>query len=309
MKRGIAFVLGLFLLSFVSAQFFGGYGNYNNFSFSITNLLDSPDAVLLALFFIIAAFIAFILRKSNVFRDSNGQHNRGVIAVISFSISLIAVYGIYKSGFDLEGLFSGFGISSGILSMLIWGAIIAAAIFIIWQLGVGIFLLLSGLVIIAISLFTDLIYAAGIALIIGGVMVLVGLFLWRRARKKMMAIGGSYNWQREKSQWGGRTYVLILGVLMVILGLIINQSIILIAGIALALIGALLWWRKRPGSYRPMDLRKGYSPIQERRQLRSGTPVLFLGVLVVIFGLLIGNTIVLIIGAVLAVIGFLLRIF
>ena len=58
-----------------------------------------------------------------------------------------------------------------------------------------------------------------------------------------------------------------------------------------------------------MDLRKGYSPIQERRQLMSGTPIFFLGALVAIFGLLISQQTVTIIGAILAAMGLLIRIF
>ncbi len=178
MKRGLLFFLSLFLINFVSAQFFGGYG-----SFSITGFLDSPDIVLLALFLIIAAFVAFVLRRSNVFRSSNGENNRGIIAVISFSISLLSVYGIYNSGFNLQGIFSGLGISSGIMPLLIWAVIFAAAIFIIWQLSFGVFLLISGLIMIIISIFTNLIYEKTAAFFIGLVLLIAGIFFWKKSRK------------------------------------------------------------------------------------------------------------------------------
>ena len=180
MKRGIAFILSLFLLSFVSAQFFDGYG-YG--SFSITNFLNSPDAVLLALFFLIAAAIAFVLRRSNIFRDNYGNHNRGIIAVISFSASLIAVWGIYQSGFDLVGLFSGLGFSGSLISILfIVAAVIAAFFMIKWFKISGVFMFF-GLLIMFISLFTDLIYEKTTAFFIGLAILIIGIFFWKTARK------------------------------------------------------------------------------------------------------------------------------
>jgi len=175
MKRGLLFFLSLFLINFVSAQFFGGYG-----SFSITGFFSSPDAALLALFFIIAAFVAFILRRTNIF------NNRGIIAVISFSVSLLSVYGIYNSGFNLEGLYS-----------FSWIILIAGTIFIIWIFGkrkegfslsggfAGLFFIL-GLFLILIAtgiIFPDLIYEKTLVFVIGIVFLIIGIFLQKRARE------------------------------------------------------------------------------------------------------------------------------
>ena len=100
---------------------------------------------------------------------------------------------------------------------------------------------------------------------------------------------------------------MILGVLGVILGLVLGNTIAMIIGGILTLIGFGLWNRKRPGSYRPLG--ESYHPKQEMRQLRAGTPLLFLGAIIAILGLVLGNDITVIVGSVLAAIGFLLRIF
>jgi len=183
MKRGIAFVLGLFLLSFVSAQFFdGGYG-----SFSISDFFDSinsQDITILAFFLIIFAFLFLILTRIGLFKDAYGQPNKGIVGVISFAISLLSVYGIYKTGFSIENLFSGFGISTDLFSILIWIILGIAALFLIWKLKFKGFFMIFGLLLILIAVLTNLFYEKGIAFIIGSIMFVIGLLLWWRGRKK-----------------------------------------------------------------------------------------------------------------------------
>ena len=137
-----------------------------------------------------------------------------------------------------------------------------------------------------------------------GALIVVGFLLLKRVRNGII---GSYDWQKEKRQWKGRSYVMILGVLGVILGLVLGNTIAMIIGGILTLIGFGLWNRKRSGSYRPLG--QDYYPKQEMRQLRAGTPLLFLGAIIAILGLVLGNDITVIVGSVLAAIGFLLRIF
>ncbi|MDP3992381.1 MAG: hypothetical protein Q8P79_02650 [Nanoarchaeota archaeon] len=261
MKRGIAFVLGLFLLSFVSAQFFSDYGSYG--SFSITGFFDSigsQDIILLTSFIIIFAFLFFALSRINLFKTTKmtpygrvDEPNKAIPGVISFAISLLAVYGIYRSDFDLEGLFSGFGISTEIFYPLMWVILVAAAVFIIWAFGrrkyggfslsgglAGLFFTL-GLGIILTVFFTDFFYEKGTALVIGAGLLIVSLFLWRWARKKMMQGTGmlrqNYDWQREKREF--KWSILILGALVTVFGFLINQIIVIIIGLALVVIG--LW--------------------------------------------------------------------
>ena len=245
MKRGIAFVLILFLLSFVSAQFFDDYN-----SFSITGFFDSigsQDLILLTSFIIIFAFLFFVLTRINLFRDAYGQPNKAIPGIISFAISMLSVYGIYRSGFDLEGLFSGFGLSAESLYPLIWIVLIAAAVFIIWAFGkrkegfsfkrgFGWLLSTSGLFILGITIFTDLIYEKGIALVIGVILFLIGLLLWKKARSGLKVAG---KFVRRHYPRKSGTLVLVLGVLVIVFGWILSQYIIVIIGIIVILIGIL----------------------------------------------------------------------
>lgn len=279
-----------------------GYG-----IFSITDFFErfGPDNIIyLSLFLIFFVFLAAIFKRTGVFRDRYGNPEMGSIVIISLSISLMATYGIYRAGYDFTGLFYNFGFSVESLYVVLAIILILTSIFIIWKFGISIALIVLGLLLGLIALFTDIIYEKNIALIIAGALLLVGFFLLKRIRGHII---GSYDWEREKRKLGGRSYVMILGVLLVILGLVLENTIAMIIGGVLTLIGFILWNRKRPGSYRPLGTK--YMPLQEKRQLRAGTPLIFLGALVIILGLVLGYNIVAIAGCILSAIGLLLKIF
>ena len=248
MKGGIAFVLGLFLINFVSAQFFDGYNN-----FSITGLFDninSQDLILLTLFILFFTFLFVVLSRISLFKDAYGQPNKGILVVISFAISLLAVYGIYKSNFDLEGLFSGFGISSDIFYPLIWIVLIAAAVLIIWKLKFGGFFTIFGLLISVVTFSTNFFYEKGVAAIIGIVMFLIGLWLWKRSNRYMRYMAGSAG-RSIRSNYSGvglwqNKKILFLGIMVAVLGFFIKINTVIIVGIAIAILGAILWFLFRP---------------------------------------------------------------
>ena len=299
-----------FLLKIINAQFFGGYGGYG--SFSITEIFDrfgAENIIYLSLFLIFFTFLFTVLNRVGIFRDHYGNPNTGSLTVISLSISLLITYGFYRSNYNIEDLFYNFGFSTDSLYPVILIAILALLVFIMWRFSVGILLMVLGILLALISIFTEIIYEKTTALIIAIVLFLIGLLLTKAGRRGVIRggkwISGKYDWKKEKSQWRGRTHVLILGVLIFILGFILGQIYIIIPGIILTLIGIWLWYRKRPGLYRPLT--PGYNPIQEKRQLKSGTPIFFLGALIVIFGFLTSQTTIIIIGAILAVIGLFLR--
>ena len=102
-----------------------------------------------------------------------------------------------------------------------------------WRFGIGVLLLGLGLILGLTALFTDVIYERTTALIIAGVLIFIGFFMLKRVRR---GIAGSYDWQKEKRQWKGRSYVMILGVLSVILGLIIGSTIVIIIGAIVAVL-------------------------------------------------------------------------
>jgi hypothetical protein len=306
MKKSLPFI-ALFLLSIkiASAQFFDSYNSFG--SFSITDIFErfGPDNIIyLSLFLVLFVFIATILKRTGIFRDMQGNADTKSAAVISFAIALMSTYGIYRSDYNVQNLFYSLGFSADSLYPVLAIFLLLAIIYIMWRFSIGVSLMILGLLLGLTALFTEIIYEKNTALIIAGILLVVGFFLLRRVSGH---IRGGYDWQKEKRQWKGRTHVMILGVLGIIFGLVLENKIIMIIGGALALVGFALWHRKRPGSYRPLG--EKYMPIQKRKQLRAGTPILFLGALIAILGLIWGNDIVIISGSVLAAIGFLLRMF
>lgn len=169
----LGFFLGVMLISFVSAQYYG--------SFSFSNFLDSigPSTMLLFIVFIVSfAFLIFVMQRT-IFRE-----NPTIAAVISFALSLGITYGINRSNFNLGGWFYGFGISPDLLFNLLSIFFIILVIYFAVKKQLRYLILGSGLLLIILALFTDLIYERGIALLIGGVLFLIGIWLWNRQRKK-----------------------------------------------------------------------------------------------------------------------------
>lgn len=97
MKKSILFALSIFFIKFVSAQFFRyGYFSIEDFFYSI----DPTTMTFGVLFVILFALIYFIL--SRFFTDRYGRPNKAIPAIISAGVSLLTVYWMYYSGFDLE---------------------------------------------------------------------------------------------------------------------------------------------------------------------------------------------------------------
>ncbi|MBA7687115.1 hypothetical protein ES703_95575 [subsurface metagenome] len=197
MKRGLlGFPLLVFLIQFVSAQFFGGYGGFSITGFF--NSIDSETMTLGLLFFIFFALIFYATSK--VFKNPHGEPNKGVAGTISLAVSLLIVYGIYRSGFNIGNLFYGLGFSSDFIYVLLPIVILIVAILIIWGLGrkkdefgrksfslkrgIGGFFILLGLLLVLLAAFTDIFYEKLTAIIIGFVLLIIGLLLSRRGGRK-----------------------------------------------------------------------------------------------------------------------------
>ncbi len=173
----ITCVLGLILISFASA-----YGSYNSFSFGeLFDSIDSSTMLLGSLFLIFFAIIYFA--TSRVFKDRSGYPNKGVASTISIVTSLLIVYGIHQTGFEVEELFYNIGVSEGMLNTLVPIILLIGAIYLIYRFKFKGFFLTFGALFIGLS-FTDLIYAKGLLASIGAAFILIGLFLLRRAKKK-----------------------------------------------------------------------------------------------------------------------------
>jgi hypothetical protein len=152
----------------------------------IRDMLSSidPNTMILGLLFIIFyVFINFSLSK--VFKKE-----RASSAIISICVSLLAVYGINKTNFDVSGLFYNIGINENILYTIVPWIILGLAIlgsfakdettgkrrFRLYKL-----FMILGAFFILLSFFT---YEKGTVMIIGIVLLLIGLFLWFMVRKK-----------------------------------------------------------------------------------------------------------------------------
>lgn len=139
MKKGWLFAFFLLTaMSFISAQS------------SLSDLLsqiDQSTVLFLALFLISFALIFFALNK--VFKG-----NTSISGIISLALSFLIVYGINKSGFNVEGSLSDIGISSNILYILLPILIAAVIIYLIVKFGkkawyaIGAILVILGIFII-----------------------------------------------------------------------------------------------------------------------------------------------------------------
>jgi len=184
MKRGLlGFPLLILLTQVVSAQFFSGYGR-----FSITDLFYNIDPATITLGLLFLIFFALIFYAlSKIFKDPSGQPNKGIAGTIAFAVSFLIIYGIHRSGFDLESLFYGFGIDTGTFYLIASIIILIGAIFLIKKIKITRFLIVLGLFLILLVIFTDIFYEETFIVVIGLILFLVGcILLWRKRKRKLI---------------------------------------------------------------------------------------------------------------------------
>lgn len=219
-KRGLllSLILGVFLISFVSAQFLGRfYGGY----------FDESLFIYGGLFILFFALINFILGRT-IFGE-----NQATKAVISLVISLFAVYGISTSNwgistgnFYLGGFYFG-EFWPSILTILL----IAGIIYFIYKWGLGSVLMVLGLLLIGISL-TDLVFEKGVVLIAGIILFVIGVFLWWR-RKRRLQTSGKPSGIKLCQNFGW--ILLVIGIILSVVGLIPLGIISIVIGVLLLL--------------------------------------------------------------------------
>jgi len=119
-KSWLSILAGLISMNFTSA--YNGYSSLSNFFYWI-----EPSTMILAvLFLVFFAFLYYVLSK--IFRNEYHQPNKAVAGVIALCMSLLIVYGINRSAWDIEAFFYRFNISN----ILIYIVSIAAIIFLLW---------------------------------------------------------------------------------------------------------------------------------------------------------------------------------
>lgn len=140
----------------------------------------NPEVIILGLLFVI--FFALIqLFLSRSLKDKNSS------SVIAFCVSLLAVYGISRTGFDISNLFYKIGINTPTAESLIYTVlpfvIIGGLIFIFWKVKIRVIFVLVGLILMIGSRF---VYEKVIVLVIGIVSLLIGLILmYKESRRKV----------------------------------------------------------------------------------------------------------------------------
>lgn len=195
MKRGVftlALLASLFLINFVSAQLFDSYGGGGFFdgfgggTISLGNFFDSldPSTVIYGLlFFILFTIFTLALSRIKLFRNVQGQPNTVAAGVVSFAISAMTVYYLYRSGYNLESFFYDIGFSVDLFSFLLTVVFVLLAFVIIKRYRFAGFFIVSGLFVMFISIFTDLVYEKATTFLIGLVLFVIGIFLGKNTKR------------------------------------------------------------------------------------------------------------------------------
>ena len=183
---GILF-LSLFLMNLASAQLYG--------SFSLGSLLNGVDdsTIVLGLMFV----IFFVLINFSL--DKFFKGNKSVSGAIAFSVSLLMIWGINRSGISYTNIFYNFFffIPSGMLETL-WPLVIIGAIIILsikygFLKGIGLVFIFSGAIMIFLS-FTNLVYETSGALGFGALLIILGagFLAWSAKKEKKNKFEISY---------------------------------------------------------------------------------------------------------------------
>ena len=182
MKKGVpllTLLASLFLINFVSAQFFDDYGWGGGISLGdFFDSLDPSTVVYGLMFFIFFTIIFLILTKVNLFKGRRNhfgieEPNTMAAGVVSFAISALIVYYMYRQGYNLESFFYDLGFSIDLFSFLLAVVFLLVAFVIVKKFKFAGFFIVSGLFLMFISIFTDLIYEKATALLIGIILFIV----------------------------------------------------------------------------------------------------------------------------------------
>ncbi len=150
---------------------------------SIGDFLDAfgfENLLLMASFLVSFALINFSLNR--FVKDKYGTPNKSLSGVIAFALSILVVYAVHTTGFDLSGFFFNMGIDSEIFSSIVYLVVFGAIIYILWKVGKKILLIL-GLLLILLS-FTDWVYEKEIVLFTGIGLIILWAIIKFATRKK-----------------------------------------------------------------------------------------------------------------------------
>jgi hypothetical protein len=162
MKRGIFALSAIFLM--LAATGFVSAAGLSDF----LNSIDSSTIMLFAVF--ILAFVILYFSLSKVFKG-----NTTTSGIVSVVLALLITYGINKTGWDIQGMFYGVGISAEILGVVLPIVLLAGVVFLIIKLKKNSLLALGGLCILA-SFF---VYFKTVLIVVGVILIALRVTLFR----------------------------------------------------------------------------------------------------------------------------------
>lgn len=190
-KSLLFFVLGIFLINFVSA--FNG--------FNLGGYFDSSLIAWAALFLIFFIIINFTLKRTVFKKDTATKFG------LTFSISVLIIYYLVKSGFDLESFSLGNLEIGRIIYPILPVLLVIGLIYLIYYLRRFTFLVL-GILFILLST-SEFVYATTLLLILGIIFIIIWAILrlkriWPPKWKTEEPRESRYKEPRERKKWWNR---------------------------------------------------------------------------------------------------------
>jgi len=211
----LSFLSSILLIPLISAQFTIS---------DLASYIDAQSVFIIVCFGVLGLFLSTILNRFAAFRGTTA-------GIMSLLLSLGMTWGINK-WINLNGLLAGIGFSGDILPYLLVLLLIVLIVF-LWKFK-WIAFWISGLIMVLISLFTDWIYETGIVLIAGIIFMIIGtLWWWRKKKGKKIRLG---------------LLMIILGLLIGAYGFYIGETLYMIIGGIIFLLGIIFWIKKKASS-------------------------------------------------------------
>lgn len=127
----------------------------------------SPNIIIYSLLFVVFFIIIQIALEKSL-------KDKGSASIIALCVSLLSVYGLSKTKFDIEGTFYNIGINESIIYNVLPILIIFGMVYLFWKVKLRWITTVLGLILIIGS---RLVYEKTIVLIIGIVIFLFGVYL------------------------------------------------------------------------------------------------------------------------------------
>jgi hypothetical protein len=164
MKKSVAGIL-LLLLSFALVR-----------AENLSDMLDSLDESMVVYFSVfILCFVLLFFALNKFFKEKNRAFS-GIIAMV---LSFLIVWGVNKSGFDVEGIFLDLGVPQETLTTIIELIVLGGIIFLIIVLKKNSLFVIGGLLIVG-SFF---VYAQALLFMVGLALVVIGFIVSFRKGK------------------------------------------------------------------------------------------------------------------------------